>query len=120
MKSSKPRFRTNQCVAIHLRDLKKADRFYKRVLGFKRIVNEKNLLGYDTGHIEFYIDRGRKKMYPILSLTVKNIEKTVAYLRKTGAPLSGTTGGECISRIRLGLFSMPTRRNDRSHGTAGH
>jgi len=85
--SSKPRFRTNPCVAVHLRDLKKADRFYRGVLGFKRIVKEKNLLGYDTGVIELYVDKGRKKMTPILSFTVKDIARAKTYLKKKGCKI---------------------------------
>jgi hypothetical protein len=55
------RFRSNNCVAIHLTSLAKAERFYSDVLGFKLKSKTRSYLEYDTGHFLLYVNRSRRR-----------------------------------------------------------
>lgn len=54
------RFRSNNCVAIHLRSLAKAERFFGDVLGFKLRSRKKDGLVFDTGVLRLYVNRPAK------------------------------------------------------------
>src|SRR5271169_407773 len=80
-------FRSNNCVAIHLRDLKKAEKFYGSVMGFKLLSKSKDQLEYDTGHFLLYINRGKKIQPPIPSFSVANAVDAKNHLKKNGCKM---------------------------------
>ncbi len=55
------KFRSNNCIAIHLRDMKEAEKFYSEIMGFKLKKKTKNQLEYQTGHFLLYINKANKK-----------------------------------------------------------
>ncbi len=75
------RFRSNNCVAIHLRSLAKAKRFYGDVLGFKLRSKTKDQLEFDTGVLHLYVNRSSKAQPPVPSFSVKSIEKAKRLLK---------------------------------------
>jgi catechol 2,3-dioxygenase-like lactoylglutathione lyase family enzyme len=82
MSAGRVKFRSNNCVAIHLKDLNKAERFYSNVMGFRLLKKSAKLLEYDTGHFVLYIDKGSRSHPPIPSFTVANIARATTHLRK--------------------------------------
>ncbi len=69
------KFRSNNCIAIHLTSLAKAERFYSDVLGFKLKSKTGTCLEYDTGQFLLYLNRSRKAQPPTPSFSVKSIAK---------------------------------------------
>jgi catechol 2,3-dioxygenase-like lactoylglutathione lyase family enzyme len=77
-------FRSNNCVAIHLKNLKKAEKFYGGVLGLKLREKDKNQLMFDAGHFLLYINKAGKKRPPIPSFDVPDVAKAKKLLKKHG------------------------------------
>jgi catechol-2,3-dioxygenase len=75
------RFRSNNCVAIHLTSLAKAERFYSDVLGFKLKSKTRTSLEYDTGNFMLYLNRSTKAQPPTPSFSVKSIAKAKRLLK---------------------------------------
>jgi catechol-2,3-dioxygenase len=75
------KFRSNNCVAIHLTSLAKAERFYSDVLGFKLKSKTRTTLEYDTGNFMLYLNRSAKAQPPTPSFSVKSIAKAKRLLR---------------------------------------
>jgi catechol 2,3-dioxygenase-like lactoylglutathione lyase family enzyme len=75
------RFRSNNCVAIHLRSLAQAERFYGDVLGFKLKNKTKDSLEFDTGVLRLYVNRSSKSQPPVPSFSVKSIAKAKRLLK---------------------------------------
>lgn len=75
------KFRSNNCIAIHLPSLAKAERFYSDVLGFKLKSKTRTSLEYDTGELMLYINRSSKSQPPTPSFGVKNLEKARRLLK---------------------------------------
>jgi catechol-2,3-dioxygenase len=75
------KFRSNNCIAIHLTSLAKAERFYSDVLGFKLKSKTRTCLEYDTGQFLLYLNRSQKAQPPTPSFSVKSIAKAKRLLR---------------------------------------
>jgi catechol-2,3-dioxygenase len=75
------RFRSNNCVAIHLTSLAKAERFYSDVLGFKLRSKTRTSLEYDTGNFMLYLNRSTKAQPPTPSFSVKSISRARKLLK---------------------------------------
>jgi catechol 2,3-dioxygenase-like lactoylglutathione lyase family enzyme len=75
------KFRSNSCIAIHLRSLAKAERFYRDVLGFKLKSKTRTCLEFDTGHFLLYLNRSSKEQPPTPSFSVKSIVKARRLLK---------------------------------------
>jgi catechol 2,3-dioxygenase-like lactoylglutathione lyase family enzyme len=75
------RFRSNNCIAIHLTSLAKAERFYSDVLGFKLKSKSRTSLEYDTGTFMLYLNRSTKTQPPTPSFSVKSIAKAKRLLK---------------------------------------
>jgi catechol-2,3-dioxygenase len=75
------RFRSNNCIAIHLTSLAKAERFYSDVLGFKLKSKTRTSLEYDTGAFRLYLNRSSKAQPPTPSFSVKSIAKARRLLK---------------------------------------
>lgn len=81
------KFRSNNCVAIHLTNLNQAEKFYSGVLGFKLKKKSSKQLEYDTGHFLLYINKSSKKQPPIPSFNVKDIKIAKKYLIASGCKI---------------------------------
>jgi catechol-2,3-dioxygenase len=75
------KFRSNNCIAIHLTSLAKAERFYSDVLGFKLKSKTRTSLEYDTGTFMLYLNRSTKAQPPTPSFSVKSLEKARRLLK---------------------------------------
>ena len=75
------RFVSGNCLAIHLRSLAKAERFYSDILGFKLRSKTRTCLEYDTGTFLLYVNRSSKAQPPTPSFTVKSIAKARKLLK---------------------------------------
>jgi catechol 2,3-dioxygenase-like lactoylglutathione lyase family enzyme len=68
---------------MHLRDLKKAEKFYSEVMGFRLLRRFGNQLEYDTGHFLLYTNKGTKTQAPIPSFNVTSAAEAKAHLKKS-------------------------------------
>jgi len=78
------RFRSNTCVAIHLKSLAKAEHFYGDVLGFRLIRKTKAFLEFDTGALRLFVNRSARVQAPTPSFSVKDIAKARRLLKGAG------------------------------------
>jgi len=68
-------------VAIHLRTLAKAERFYSDVMGFKLKSKTRTCLEYDTGSLMLYVNRSSKAQPPTPSFSVRSIARARKLLK---------------------------------------
>jgi catechol 2,3-dioxygenase-like lactoylglutathione lyase family enzyme len=81
------KFKSNKCIAAHVLDIKKAERFYKEILGFKLKSKTHESLEFNSGHFLFYVNKDKRKRSPIPSLTVRNIAEARKLLVKNGCKI---------------------------------
>ncbi len=97
------RFRSNNCVAIHLKSLAKAERFYGDVLGFKLKSKTKDSLEFDTGVIRLYVNKASKMQPPTPSFSVKSIARAKLLLKGAGCKIVVDWGGALYFRDPFGI-----------------
>jgi len=78
---------SNNCVAIHMRDLAAADIFYTTVLKFKLLKKTEAYLEYDTGHFLLYVNHDVTIRPPIPSFTVKDLRSAKQSLQQNGCEI---------------------------------
>jgi len=66
-------FRSNDCVAIYLRDITAAENFYTNVMKFQLLARSDTHLEYDTGQFRLCVNRDLKPAAPVPNFTVENI-----------------------------------------------
>ncbi len=98
------RFRSNNCVAIHLRSLAKAERFFGDVLGFKLKKKTKGRLEFSTGLLRLFINRSPKIQAPTLSFNVKSAAKAKRLLKGAGCTIVADWGGAFYFRDPFGVI----------------
>jgi catechol 2,3-dioxygenase-like lactoylglutathione lyase family enzyme len=86
------KFRSNKCIAVHVRDLAKAEAFYAGVLGFKLKTKSKSHLELDTGHFLLYVNKAPRSQPPIPSFTVKSVAKAKRLLARAGCKVAVDRG----------------------------
>lgn len=74
------KFRSNNCVAIYLPDLRKAEAFYSGVMGFRLASKDATQLEYDTGRFSLCIHKAPASKPPVPSFTVISIEAARQHL----------------------------------------
>jgi len=97
------RFRSNNCVAVHLRSLAKAERFYGDVLGFRLKRKTKSSLEYDTGVLRLFVNRSKKAQPPTPSFSVKDIARARRLLKGAGCRIIVDRGGSLYFRDPFGM-----------------
>jgi catechol 2,3-dioxygenase-like lactoylglutathione lyase family enzyme len=97
------KFRSNNGVAIHLRSLAKAERFYGDVLGFKLKKKTKERLEFDTGVLRLYVNRSPRNQPPTPSFTVKSIARARRLLKGAGCRIVVDRGGSLYFRDPFGF-----------------
>ncbi|MFY9801918.1 MAG: VOC family protein [Candidatus Acidiferrales bacterium] len=70
-------------ILIQAKDPKKAARFYVKELGFTITDNNSKMIGLHGKNINLFIEPG-PALGPVLEVTVKNVAKTKANLKKKG------------------------------------
>lgn len=96
------RFKSNNCVAIHLRSLAKAERFYRDVLGFRLKSKTRTYLEFDTGELLLYVNRSAQPQPPTPSFSVKSIEKARRLLKGSGCEIIVDRGASLYFRDPFG------------------
>jgi catechol-2,3-dioxygenase len=96
------RFRSNNCVAIHLRSLAKAERFYGHILGFKLKSRKRDSLEFDTGVLRLFVNRSPKARPPTPSFSVKSLAKAKRLLKGAGCKIVVDWGGALYFRDPFG------------------
>jgi hypothetical protein len=66
-------FRSNDCVAIYLKDITAAENFYTNVMKFQLRDRSDTHLEYDTGQFRLCVNRDLKPAAPVPNFTVENI-----------------------------------------------
>jgi catechol 2,3-dioxygenase-like lactoylglutathione lyase family enzyme len=97
------RFRSNNCVAIHLKSLAKAERFYGDVLGFKLKKKTGTSLEFDTGVLRLYVNRSKKVQAPTPSFSVRSIDRAKRLLRGSGCKILTDRGASLYFRDPFGI-----------------
>jgi catechol-2,3-dioxygenase len=97
------KFRSNNCVAIHLKDLNRAAKFYGEVLGFKLRSKSRRQLVFETGHFLLYVNKARNVQPPVPSLSVKNLKNAWQLLRENGCSIVRDWGGAIYFRDPFGV-----------------
>jgi hypothetical protein len=80
-------FKSNNCVAIHLKDITAAENFYTNVMKFRLLTKSEERLEYETGHFLLYVNRDLNTQPPIPSFTVKNIRAARKFLSENGCSI---------------------------------
>lgn len=97
------KFRSNNCVAVDLPDLKQAEAFYSGVLGFRLLGKTAAQLEYDTGRFLLYVNKAAKVRSPIPSFTVINAKAARAHLEQSGCEIIEDRGGSLHFKDPFGL-----------------
>jgi catechol 2,3-dioxygenase-like lactoylglutathione lyase family enzyme len=97
------RFRSNNCVAIHLKSLAKAERFYGDVLGFKLKKKTRTSLEFHTGVLRLFVNRATKVQPPTPSFTVKDLGRAKKLLKGAGCKIVADWGGALYFRDPFGI-----------------
>lgn len=87
------KFRSNNCVAIYLPDLRKAEAFYSGVMGFRLAAKDATQLEYDTGRFSLCIHKSAATKSPVPSFTVISIEAARRYLEENHCVITQDTEG---------------------------
>ena len=66
-------FRSNDCVAIYLRDITAAENFYTNVMNFQLLSRSDVHLEYDTGQFHLCVNLDLKPAAPVPNFTVEDI-----------------------------------------------
>ena len=97
------KFRSNRCIAIHVKDLKKAEQFYRDTLGFALVSKTRGMLEFDTGRLLLYINKSAKARPPIPSFDVKSLREAKSYLKKAGCTIVAESGRAAYFRDPFGM-----------------
>jgi catechol-2,3-dioxygenase len=81
------KFRSNNCVSVHLPDLRKAEAFYSGVMGFRLLEKSTSKLEYDTGRFLLNISKSDDLGVPIPSFTVIYTAAARAHLEENGCEI---------------------------------
>lgn len=97
------KFQSNNCVAIHVKDLKKAEKFYTGVMGFTLLGKSGKQLEYQTGHFLLFVNKGSKTQSPIPSFNVKSVIEAKGLLKKNGCTILVDRGNSLYFRDPFGI-----------------
>ena len=98
------KFRSNNCVAIHLKNLKKAEEFYGGVLGFRLKSKTRRQREFETGHFRLYVNQARQVQPPVLSLSVKDLKAARRFLKQHGCRIVVNWGGALYFQDPFGVI----------------
>jgi len=108
-------FRSNDCVAISLRDITAAENFYTNVMKFQLLTRSDTLLEYDTGQFRLCVNRDIKPASPVPNFTVENILTAKRSLLENGCIILREDTNSLYIRDNFGIAydiiqrTVPTR-----------
>lgn len=98
------KFRSNNCVRVHLPDLKQAEAFYTGVLGFRLLEKSATQLEYDTGRFLLCVNKANSSLAPIPSFTVISMKAAKAHLVANGCEILEDRGTSLYFRDPFGMI----------------
>lgn len=98
------KYRSNNCIAIHITDLDKAEKFYSEIMGFHLKKKTNSQLEYDTGHFLLYINKDSDLQLPIPSFTVKNVKAAKIELQEQGCTILEDRGDSLYFQDPFGII----------------
>jgi catechol 2,3-dioxygenase-like lactoylglutathione lyase family enzyme len=90
-------------MAIHVKDLKKAEKFYTGVMGFTLLGKSGKQLEYQTGHFLLSVNKGSKTQSPIPSFNVRSAIEAKSFLRKNGCTILVDRGNSLYFKDPFGI-----------------
>jgi catechol 2,3-dioxygenase-like lactoylglutathione lyase family enzyme len=96
-------FRSNDSVAIHLKDITAAENFYTNVMKFSLLTKSDAQLEYDTGNFLLCVNRDLNTQPPIPSFTVKDIRVARRFLLENGCIILREDQGSLYFRDTFGI-----------------
>ena len=92
-------------ILIQAKNPMQAANFYVKALGFKITDKKSNMVSLHGANINFFIERG-PALGPVLEVTVQNVKKAKASLKKTGCKIIKDEPDfpRCYVRDRNGLI----------------
>ena len=96
-------FRSNNCVAIHLEDIRAAENFYTNVMKFRLLTRSENSLEYDTGHFLLYVNQDLDMRPPIPSFSVADLEAAKQSLLGNGCVILREDANSLYFRDPFGI-----------------
>jgi catechol 2,3-dioxygenase-like lactoylglutathione lyase family enzyme len=97
------KFQPNNYVAIHMKDLKKTEKFYTALMGFTPLRKSGKQLEYQTRHFLLFINKGSKTQSPIPSSDVKSVIEAKGLLKKDGCTILVDRGNSLYFRDPFGI-----------------
>jgi catechol 2,3-dioxygenase-like lactoylglutathione lyase family enzyme len=97
------KFRSNNCVAVYVPDLKKAETFYSSVMGFRLLEKTPVQLEYDTGRLLLYVNKAASVRPPIPSFSVIDASSAKAHLAQNGCEIIDDRGHSLYFKDPFGL-----------------
>jgi catechol 2,3-dioxygenase-like lactoylglutathione lyase family enzyme len=80
--------RSNKEIAIHVRDLDRAEEFYGKVLGFRLVRRALDQLEFDTGELRLYVNRDTSSLISYIpSFDVDDYREARQFLEAAGCKL---------------------------------
>ncbi len=83
-KQSHPKFRTDGNFAVHVTDMRKAEKFYTNVLGFILLNKTSDRLDYDTGVVKLFVVKDDHIIPFIPALEVQDYHQAKVHLQQNG------------------------------------
>jgi catechol 2,3-dioxygenase-like lactoylglutathione lyase family enzyme len=68
-----PSYSSTRDVILRTADLEAARHFYKNVLGFKATMDRPDMLGFETGAFQLFVERGDPPQAPVFEMKVPNV-----------------------------------------------
>jgi catechol 2,3-dioxygenase-like lactoylglutathione lyase family enzyme len=79
--------RSNREIAIHVRDLARAEAFYGKLLGFRLVRRTLDQLEFDTGELRLYVNRDTSSLISYIpSFDVDDYSAARRFLEAAGCP----------------------------------
>lgn len=97
------KFRSNNCVAVDLPDLRKAESFYSGVMNFRLLAKTASHLEYDTGRFILHINKAPQIRPPMPSFTVINAKEAREHLQQHGCEILDDRGDSLYFKDPFGL-----------------
>lgn len=97
------KFRSNNSLAVHVSDLRKAEAFYSGVLGFRLLAKSDHQLEYDAGRLQFHVHKSAIAQSPVPSFMVIDARTAKSHLEENGCEIIEDRGGSLCFKDPFGF-----------------
>jgi hypothetical protein len=66
-------FRSTRDIIVRTPDLEAAAKFYRESMGFPGSLNEANIVGFETGALQLFVERGTPAHAPVFEMLVEDV-----------------------------------------------